>query len=79
MPNRNHSEEQIAAILKEIEDGGSVLDVSKKHRLLPRTIRRWKEKYAALQDAEVKEPWSLEEENARLKKMVVNLSVLATT
>lgn len=75
MRKSKHTEEQIVAILKEIEVGGTVLDVSRKHNLQPQTIYRWKEKYGGMQGSEVKKLKSLEDENARLKKMVANLAL----
>ncbi|MBA4078346.1 MAG: hypothetical protein C0508_25180 [Cyanobacteria bacterium PR.023] len=45
MRKSKHTEEQIVAILKEVENRSSVLELSRKHNLQPQSIYRWKEKY----------------------------------
>jgi putative transposase len=75
MRKSKHTEEQIVAILKEIENGGTVLEVSRKHNLQPQSIYRWKEKYGGMQGSDVKKLKALEDENARLKRMVANMAL----
>lgn len=75
MRKSKHTEEQIVAILKEIESGCSVLEVSRKHNVQAQTIYRWREKYGGMQGSDVKKLKSLEDENARLKRMVANMAL----
>jgi len=53
MRKSKHTEEQIVAILKEIESGSSVLEVSRKHNVQAQTIYRWREKYGGMQGSNV--------------------------
>jgi putative transposase len=75
MRKSKFSDEQIVGILKEIENGGSVTEVSRKHNVQPQTIYRWKEKYGGMQSSDVKRLKALEEENLRLKRMVANMAL----
>lgn len=75
MRKSKFSDEQIVGILKEIENGSSVTEVSRKHNVQPQTIYRWKEKYGGMQSSDVKRLKALEEENSRLKRMVANMAL----
>jgi len=75
MRKSKHSEEQMVAILKELEEGTGVTELSRKHNLNPQTIYRWKEKFGGMQGSDVKKLKHLEEENMRLKKMVANMAL----
>jgi putative transposase len=66
---------KIVAIPKEVENGSTVLEVSRKHNLRPQTIYRWKEKYGGMQGSDVRKLKSLEDENARVKRMVANMAL----
>lgn len=75
MRKSNYTEEQIVGILTEIESGGSITAVARKHNLQPQTIYRWKEKYGGMQSSDVRRLKTLEEENLRLKRMVANMAL----
>ncbi len=70
MKTRRYSEAQIFKILQEVDSGVSVVDAVRKHGISPATIHRWKSKYGGMTLSELKRLKALEEENARLKRIV---------
>jgi len=75
MKKSRFSEQQIAFILKQADDGTSVEEVCRKAGISQQTYYRWRKKYAGLMPSEVRRLKQLEEENARLKRMVADLSL----
>ena len=75
MKKSRFSEQQIAFILKQADDGTSVEEVCRKAGISQQTYCRWRKKYAGLMPSEVRRLKQLEEENARLKRMVADLSL----
>lgn len=69
---KRHTEEQIVKILSEIEEVGSVREVSRKHNIAEQTIYRWRQVYGDMEVSEVKKLKALEAENARLKRLVAD-------
>jgi putative transposase len=69
------SEQQIALILKQVDDGLGVDDVCRKAGVSQQTYYRWRKKYGGLMPSEVRRLKQLEEENRRLKQMVADLSL----
>jgi putative transposase len=69
------SEQQIALILKQVDDGLGVDDVCRKAGVSQQTYYRWRKKYGGLMPSEVRRLKRLEEENRRLKQMVADLSL----
>jgi putative transposase len=67
---RRYSEAQVYRILKEVESGILVVNVAREHGVSPATIHRWKSKYGGMTLPELKRLKVLEEENARLKRIV---------
>jgi putative transposase len=72
MKRSRHTEEQIIAILKEQEAGGTTAEVCRKHGISSATFYNWKAKYGGLSVSEAKRLRALESENARLKKLVAD-------
>jgi putative transposase len=72
MRKSRYSEEQIIAILKEIEAGTSAEEVCRKHGISRQTIYRWKAKYGGMDVSEARRLRQLEDENRRLKQMVAD-------
>jgi putative transposase len=70
-----HTEAQIIAALKQIEAGRSVEDVGRECGVSKHTIYAWKAKYGGMDVSEAQEVKQLREENARLKKLVADLSL----
>lgn len=70
MKRSRFSEEQIIAILKEQEAGMATADVCRRHGIGKATFYNWKSKFGGMEVSEAKRLRSLEEENARLKKLL---------
>lgn len=75
MRKSRFSEQQIAFILKQVDDGLSVQEVCRKAGVSQQTYYRWRKKYGGLMPSELKRLKLLEEENGRLKRMVADLSL----
>jgi len=69
------TESQIAFILRQTEEGTTVAEVCRKAGTSQATYFNWKKKYAGLMPSEMKRLRQLEEENARLKRIVADLSL----
>ena len=70
MKRKRHSEEQIVAILKEHEAGVKTADLCRKHGISSATFYKWKAKFGGLDVSDAKRLKSLEDENAKLKKLL---------
>ncbi len=70
MRRSRFSEEQIIAILKEQEAGAKTVDVCRKHGISDATFYKWKSKYGGMEVSEAKRLKALEDENAKLKKLL---------
>ncbi len=72
MKRKRFSIEQIVAVLKQAELGMPVVDVIRQVGISEQTFYRWKKPYAGMQSDHVRELKQLQEENARLKKLVTS-------
>ncbi|GGB12938.1 transposase [Brucella endophytica] len=61
---------QIIAVLKEQEAGAKAADLCRKHGISEATFYNWKAKYGGREVSEAKRLKALEEENAKLKKLL---------
>ena len=75
MKRKRFSVEQIVATLKQIELGMAVAAASRQLGVSEQAIYRWKKQYGGLQSDQVRELKQLQEENARLKRLVAELSL----
>ena len=75
MKASNFSDAQKAFIIKQGEDGTPVAEICRKAGISQATYFNWKKKYAGLQPTEMKRLKQLEDENARLKKIVADLTL----
>ncbi len=75
MKRSKFSEQQIAFILRQAEEGTSVEEVCRKAGVSIQTYYRWRKKYGGLMPSEMKRLKQLEEENGRLKRIVADLSL----
>jgi putative transposase len=64
------SEEQIIGVLKEQEAGAKAADLARRHGVSEATIYNWKAKYGGLEVSEAKRLRTLEDENAKLKRLL---------
>ncbi len=64
------TEEQIIGILREQEAGAKTSDVCRQHGISSATFYKWKAKYGGLDVSDAKRLKSLEDENAKLKKLL---------
>jgi putative transposase len=69
------SVEQIVAVLKQAELGMPIADLVRKIGVSEQTFYRWKKLYGSLEPDQARELKQLQEENARLKKLVADLSL----
>nr|WP_188966656.1 IS3 family transposase [Neoroseomonas lacus] len=70
MKRSRFSDEQIIGILKEQEAGAATAEVCRRHGVSGATFYKWKAKFGGLEVTEAKRLRTLEEENARLKKLL---------
>ncbi len=70
MKRKQFLEEQIIDILKEAEAGAVVTELCRKHGMSSATYYAWKAKFGGLEVCDAKRLQSLEEENARLKRLL---------
>lgn len=70
MKKQRFREEQIIAVLKEQEAGAKAADLCRKHGISEATFYNWKAKYGGMEVSEAKRLKALEDENARLKKLL---------
>src|SRR6478672_10672872 len=64
------TEEQIIGILREQEAGAKTADVCRKHGISSATFYKWKARYGGLEVSDAKRLKALEDENAKLKKLL---------
>lgn len=72
MKRSRFSEEQIIGILKEHEAGVPVADLCRKHGVSNASLYNWKAKYGGMDVSEARKLKALEDENARLKKLLAD-------
>jgi putative transposase len=64
------TEEQIIGILREQEAGAKTADVCRKHGISGATFYKWKARYGGLDVSDARRLKALEDENAKLKKLL---------
>ncbi len=72
---KRFTEEQIIRVLKEAEAGAKTADLCRKHGISEATFYNWKAKYGGMEVSDAKKLRALESENAKLKKLVADLSL----
>jgi putative transposase len=72
---KGHSEDQILRALHQAESGTRVADICREHGISEATYYIWKKKYSGLGLSELRELRQLRDENAKLKRLVADLSL----
>ena len=72
MKRSRFTEDQIIGILKEHEAGVSVADLCRRHGVSDATVYKWKAKHGGMDVSEAKRLKGLEDENARLKRLLAD-------
>ena len=79
MAKKRHTGEQIISKLREAEvllaKGTKMLQVCRKLGITEQTYYRWRKEYGGVRTDQVKRLKDMEKENARLKKLVADLSL----
>ena len=70
MKQARFTEDQIIGMLKEHEAGAKTADLARKHGVSEATLYNWKAKYGGMDVSEAKRLKQLEDENAKLKKLL---------
>jgi putative transposase len=72
MKRSRFTEEQIVAILREQEAGMPTAELCRKHGVSGATFYKWKAKFGGLDVSEAKRLKALEDENAKLKRLLAD-------
>ena len=75
MKTSRFSEQQIAFVLRQAEEGTAVAEVCRKAGISEATYYVWRKKFGGLMPSEVKRLKQLEEENGKLKRIVADLAL----
>lgn len=70
MKRSRFSEEHIIGVLKEHEAGMPTVEVCRRQGISPATFYKWKSKFGGMEVSEAKRLRALEDENAKLKKLL---------
>jgi putative transposase len=66
------TDEQMIRALREIDNGTRTADVCRKLGITEQTIYRWRQRLGGMEVSEAKRLRQLEDENARLKKLLAD-------
>ena len=69
---KNWDEAKIIGVLKQVESGRTVAEVCREYGVGESTYDKWKSKYGGMEVNEARRLKALEEENARLKRLLAN-------
>lgn len=79
MKRSRFSEEQIIGILKEHEAGLSATELCRKYGISDATFYTWRKKYGGMQVSDARRLKALEEENAKLKRLLADAMLDVST
>ena len=69
MKKSRFTDSQIMSVLKQLEAGVTVVELSREHNVSTATLYQWRAKYGGMDTSLIKRLKELEAENTRLKKM----------
>ena len=72
MKRSKFTEEQIIGVLREQEAGVTTAEVCRRHGISSTTFYAWKSKYGGLEVSDAKRLKAVEEENAKLKRLLAD-------
>lgn len=72
MKRSRFSESQIVNILNEQQAGCCIDDICRRHGIANSTFHKWKAKYGGLSVSDLQRLKALEEENAKLKRLLAD-------
>ena len=75
MKTSRFSEQQIAFVLRQAEEGTAVAEVCRKAGISEATYYVWRKKFGGLMPSEMRRFKQLEEENGKLKRIVADLAL----
>jgi putative transposase len=75
MPKKGHTEEQIVAVLRQVEAGARVAEICREVGISQATYYLGKRQDSGVGVSELRELRQLREENGRLKRLVADLSM----
>lgn len=75
MRKSRYSDEQIAAALRQAEAGTPVTEIVRKLGISEATFYTWRKRFGSMGTPEIRELRLLREENARLKRLVADLTL----
>ena len=75
MKKSKFSATQVAAILKEFDNGKTAEEITREHGVSKASLYKWRQRYGGMEATELKRIKELEEENTRLKRMYANLAM----
>ena len=70
MKRSRFAQEQIIGVLKEHQAGAAAPGLCRKHGISDATFCKWRSKYGGMEVSDARKLKGLEEENARLKKLL---------
>lgn len=76
MKRSRFKETQIVKAIQDHEKGRKAEDICRELGITTASFYKWRQRYGGLQVSELKRLKELEEENAKLKKMYANLSLV---
>ena len=76
MKKSQFTESQIVKAIQEYEGGRDAKDICRELGVTTATFYKWRQRYGGMEVSELKKMKELEEENARLKRMYSNLSLV---
>ena len=75
MKKSKFTQAQIAFVLKQADEGTAVAEVCRKAGISEATFYNWRKRFGGMMPSEVRKLRQIEEENAKLKRLVADLSL----